>query len=111
MALTPNMSYLIGQCGGMKEANTGRSYIPKNVGMWIGVVGILAIWIGVAVWGGMGFFWAARDYVTTDGRVLRGRGVLEEEGSVVIQVEKDSRGEVPAGERILVLRRDLKEVK
>jgi len=30
---------------------------------------------------------------------------------VVIQVEKDSRGEVPAGERILVLRRDLKEVR
>jgi len=111
MALTPNMSYLIGQCGGMKEANIGRPYIPKNVGMWIGVVGILAIWIGVAVWGGVGFFGGARDYVTTDGRVLRGRGVLEEEGSVVIQVEKDSRGEVPAGERILVLRRDLKEVK
>ena len=53
----------------------------------------------------------AKIYQMSDGRVLKGMAVREDTGSLTIEVSSDSRGEVPAGERILVLRRDLKEVK
>jgi len=50
-------------------------------------------------------------YTTQDGRLVRGMAVVENESFLVVEVEKDSRGEVPRGERILIFRRDIRETK
>jgi hypothetical protein len=47
----------------------------------------------------------------TDGRQLGGVAVREDTGSLTIEVASNSRGEVAAGEKVLVFRRDLKEVR
>ena len=82
-----------------------RIGLPRWQGLW-GML-VLSVWtmLGSAEAG------ETKTYLTTDGRVLKGVSVREDTGSLTIQVTSDSRGEGPAGERILVFRRDLKEVR
>jgi hypothetical protein len=50
-------------------------------------------------------------YRLAGGRVVQGEMMTQEPGFFTLRVRHDSRGEVPAGEKILVFRRDLKEVR
>jgi len=99
------MSDLVWHCLRVNFTRPLRSRSSKGHKPW----GVLILW----AWMTLGTVGAqdAKIYQMSDGRVLKGMAVREDTGSLTIEVSSDSRGEVPAGERILVLRRDLKEVK
>ena len=99
------MSDLVWHCLRVNFTRPLRIRSSKGHKPW----GFLILW----AWMTLGTVGAqdAKIYQMSDGRVLKGVAVREDTGSLTIEVSSDSRGEVPAGERILVLRRDLKEVK
>jgi len=99
------MSDLVWHCLRVNFTRPLRIRSSKGHEPW----GVLILW----AWMTLGTVGAqdAKIYQMSDGRVLKGMAVREDTGSLTIEVSSDSRGEVPAGERILVLRRDLKEVK
>ena len=99
------MSDLVWHCFRVNFTRPLRIRSSKGHKPW----GVLILW----AWMTLGTVGAqdAKIYQMSDGRVLKGVAVREDAGSLTIQVTSDSRDEVPAGESILVLRRDLKEVK
>ena len=101
----PKMSDLVWHCFRVNFTRPLRIRSSKGHEPW----GVLILW----AWMTLGTAGAqdAKTYHMTDGRVLKGVAVREDTGSLTIQVTSDSRGEVPAGEKILVFRRDLKEVR
>ena len=99
------MSDLVWHCFRVNFTRPLRIRSSKGHKPW----GVLILW----AWMTLGTVGAqdAKIYQMSDGRVLKGVAVREDTGSLTIEVTSDSRGEVTAGEKILVFRRDLKEVR